>query len=43
MGWAMTIQNSDEKSKALNRALGAWEKIDPAKANSWKQSNNFGN
>ena len=32
MGWAMTIQDPAEKSKALNRALGAWEKIDPAKA-----------
>ena len=34
MGWAMTIQDPAEKSKALNRALGAWEKIDPAKAES---------
>ena len=28
----MTIQDPAEKSKALTRALGAWEKIDPAKA-----------
>ena len=31
------------EDKALNRALGAWEKIDPAKAESWKQANNLGN
>ena len=43
IGWAMTIENPNEKSKALTRALGAWEKIDPAKAKSWKQANNLGN
>ena len=43
MGWAMTIQNPNEKTKALNRALVAWEKIDPVKARSWKQANNLEN
>jgi hypothetical protein len=38
--WAETIQDQETKSRALQKALGAWDKIDPARAKSWRQANN---
>jgi len=38
--WAETIQDQEAKKRALQNALGAWDKIDPARANSWRQANN---
>lgn len=39
--WAETIQDQGTKRRALQKALGAWDKIDPAKAKSWRESNNL--
>lgn len=38
--WAETIQDHETKRKALQKALGAWDKVDPGRANSWRQANN---
>ena len=38
--WAETIQDPATKRKALQRALSAWDRVDPARANSWRQANN---
>ena len=37
--WAETIQDQEAKKRALQNALGAWDKIDPVRANSWRQAN----
>jgi hypothetical protein len=38
--WAETIQDQETKRRALQKALGAWDKVDPGRANSWRQANN---
>ena len=37
--WAETIQDQESKRRALQNVLGAWDKIDPTRANSWRQAN----
>ena len=38
-GWALSITDPTIKQKAVNKAIGAWTRIDPEKAKAWKTAN----
>ena len=38
-GWANSIVDPETKQKALNKALNAWNRIDPESAKNWQKVN----
>jgi hypothetical protein len=39
VGWANSIMDPEIKEKALNKALHAWNRIDPESAKNWQNAN----
>ena len=40
LGWATSIINQEQKEKALNKALRAWDRKNPEQAKAWRLVNN---
>ena len=38
-GWALSILDPEIKENALNKAMNAWNRVDPEAANVWKKAN----
>ena len=38
-GWALSIVDPKTKEQAVNKAIAAWNRMDPEKAKTWQQNN----